>query len=228
MGIESCNRIVGAVGLVVTLALACLGDISPSQASPATTDGLPGRLADARAIRAEVSARAQLLPGVKLVISEPTTTDVVESFVLLSPDLLETRHVPAEHGVWYAIRPARAVCPYRRPRLSRPAADYLPRRIALELAVRTFVETDASVVAVSLPTPRFTAFIVTREELARDVDIPALAQSLCEGPMLAGSAPLRHSVDEFTRRRTFVFLGLEPGPNGGSSWGGMPRWPLGG
>ena len=226
-GIGSCIRIVVvAVGLAITLALACLGHISASQASPVASESVPGRLAHARAIRAEVNAQAQLVSGAKLAISEPTTTDVIESFVLLSQDLLETRYVPAARGVWYAICPARAVCPYPRPRVARPAADYLPRRLALELAVRTLVETDANVVGVSLPTPRVTAFIVTREELARDMDIAALAQSLREGPTLAVSASQRLSVDELTRPRTFVFLGLEPGANGGHSWGGIPRWPI--
>ena len=187
------------------------------QASPAWTESAPGRLVHARAIRAEVNARARLLPGVRLTISEPTTTAVVESFALLSQDLLETRYVPAERGIWYAICPARAVCPYPRPPLSRPAADYLPRRLALEPAVRTFVETDARVVAVSLPTPRFTTMIVTREDWEKRTSPPP--QSLREGPMLASSAPLRLSVDELTCPRTYVFLGLEPGANGGPSWG---------
>ncbi len=226
-GIPTRVRIVmAAAGVATTLALVCIGGVSASRASAATAESMPVRLAHARTIGADVNARARRLPGAKLAVSEPTPTDVVESFTLLSQNLLETRYISAEGGVWYEICPVKAACPYPAARHARPAADYLPRRLALELAVRTFAETDASVVGVSLPTPRFVAFIVTREELAREGDIAALSQSLRESSMLALSASERHLADELTRPRTYVFLGLEPGPNGGPSWGGIPRWPV--
>ena len=219
--------VMAAAGVATTLALVSFGGVSASRASAATAESMPVRLAHARTIRVDVNARARRLPGARLAISEPTPTDVVESFMLLSPDLLETRYVTAAGGIWYAICPAKAACPYPSRRHARPAADYLPRRLALELAVRTFVETDASVVGVALPTPTFVAFIVTRDELAREVDIAALSRSLREGAMLARSASERHLTDELTRPRTYVFLGLELEPNGGPSWGGIPRWPVG-
>jgi hypothetical protein len=111
--------------------------------------------------------------------------------------------------------------------LARPAADFAARRLALELALRTFVETSATVVAVSLPTPRFIAFVVEREELAREVNVRALATALSGDPARALSASLRATVDRVTRPRVFVAMGLEPAPNGRDFWAGIPRWPSG-
>jgi hypothetical protein len=148
----------------------------------------------------------------------------------------------ARGGVWYAICPERALCPYPAPWLARPASDHLVRQIALQLVLRTFLETDAPVVGVALPTPQFVALIVEREELARKVDLAAVARALGEQPLLDPTlsafalAPRAHGephpqaallrmVEELTRPRTYLFLGLEFGPTGGPSWAGMPYWP---
>jgi hypothetical protein len=167
----------------------------------------------------------QLLPGSRPTITEATTTDVIESFALLSGDLFARRFVSAEGGVWYAMCPPGGICPSPAPRLARPAASYLPRRLALELALRTLLETDATIVAVSLPTPRIVAVVVERDELAREVDLAALSRRLAGEPLLDPPAWLRRSVDELTRPRTYLYLGWEPGPSGGLSWAGAPRWP---
>ena len=151
--------------------------------------------------------------------------------------------MPAAGGVWYTICPDRALCPYPASRLSRPASDRLARRLALELALRTFLETDAPVVGVALPTPHFVAVILEREELARKVDMSALARALRQEPLLdrprvalakaldgdrptARPTALQRTVDELTRPRTYLFLDFEPGPHGPMSWGGMPCWPI--
>jgi hypothetical protein len=145
--------------------------------------------------------------------------------MLPTPDLLETRVLAADNGIYYAICPLRATCPYPARRFARPAADLVPRRLALELALRTFLETSADVVAVSLPTPRFIVFIVERAELAREVDLRGLASALGGDPSRALSALLEGIVDWVTRPRTFLSLGLEPTPSGRDSWAGLPCWP---
>ena len=130
----------------------------------------------------------------------------------------------ADNGIYYAICPLGANCPYPATRFALPAAHLVPRRLALELALRTFLETSADVVAVSLPTPRFIVFIVERAELARAVDLPALANALDSDPSRALSASLAGIVDRVTRPRTFLSFGLEPTPSGRDSWVGLPRW----
>jgi hypothetical protein len=185
----------------------------------------PRSLERAQTIRGQLDARYRFPPGRGLAITEATSTGVVESFTLLTLDLLETRFLPADNGIYYAICPVRATCPYPDRRFARPAADFASRRLALELALRTFLETSASVVAVALPTPRFTAFVVEREELARAVDLATLAKALVGDPSRAVSASLKEIVDRLTRPRVFLFVGLEPTPSGRTSWAGIPRWP---
>jgi hypothetical protein len=119
----------------------------------------------------------------------------------------------------------RATCPYPARRFARRAGDLGPRRLALELAVRTLLETTADVVAVGLPTQRFTAFIVERRELAREVDIRGLATALSGHPARTPSTSLQAIIDRVTLPRVFVCMGLEPTPSGRDSWAGIPRWP---
>lgn len=197
----------------------------PVAASPTASALDPTSLARAQTIRVQIGARYRVIPGAGLTVTEATSTGVLESFTLLTPDLLETRVLPADNGIYYAICSARATCPYPAPRYARPAADLVSRRLALELAVRTFLETSADVVAVSLPTPRFVAYIVVRDELARELDLPTLANALDGDPSRALSASLRAVVDRATRPRVFLAWGLEPTPSGRDSWIGVPRWP---
>ena len=187
----------------------------------------PASLARAQTIRAQVDARYRVSRRHGLAVTEASSTGVVESFALLTPDLLEMRVLPADNGIYYAICPVRATCPYPARRFARPAADLVPRRLALELALRTFLETSADVVAVSLPTPQFIAFIVERKELAREVDLPVLAKALRGDPARALSPSLERVVDRVTRPRVFRAMGLEPTANGGDSWAGIPLWPTG-
>ena len=213
------------VALVVS-AVAVGAGAENSGAAPATTsDPQLETLAHAREIRKEINARNRRVRAPWLAVTEATTTGVIESFTLLTPDLLEARTVPADHGIYFAICPARATCPYPARRFARPAADLPSRRLALELAVRTFLETSATVVAVSLPTPHFILFIVERDDLAREIDIPPLAKALGGDPVHAPAAWLRQIIDQVTRPRVFVVLGLEPTPGGRETLGAMPRWP---
>lgn len=211
--------VTGALFVIVTV---CAAAAAPASASPMLE---PRSLARARTIRAQLDARYRVLPGHGLAVTEATSTGVVESFALLTPDLLETRFLPADNGIWYAICPVRASCPYPARRFARTAADLVTRRLALELALRTFLETTANVVAVALPTPRFITFVVERKELVREVDVNALVKSLSGNPARTPSASLRAVIDQVTRPRVFVAMGLEPAPNGRDVWAGIPRWP---
>jgi hypothetical protein len=212
----------GTLGAIVAVCAAA------AHAAPAASTAFalePRSLARAQTIRGQLDARYRLLPGPGLAVTEASSTGVVESFALLTPDLLETRFLPAGNGIWYAICPVRATCPYPARRFARRAGDLGPRRLALELALRTLLETSADVVAVGLPTQRFTAFIVERGELAREVDIRALATALSGDPTRTPSTSLQVIIDRVTLPRVFVGMGLEPTPSGRDSWGGIPRWP---
>jgi hypothetical protein len=208
-----------AIGVVVAL----LATAVTAAADSATLN--PRALADAQTIRVEITKRYGAPFGRGLVVTEATSTGVLESFTLLSADLVEARTVAAGNGIYYAICPRHAKCPYPARRFARPAGDLLSRRLALELALRTFRETSAAVVAVSLPTPRFIVFVVERDDLARELDVTTAAEVLESNPACTPSASLERIVDRVTRPRVFVPLGLEPTSSGGSSWAGRPRWP---
>ena len=214
----------GIAAGVATIGFA-LAAVCSAGAAPSGTEATPARLVHASAIRADLNVKLERLPRKPLTVSAPTTTDVVESFVLLSGDLLESHYVPADRGLWYEICGVGAPCISPAPRYARAAADLLPRRLALELALRTFIETDAEVVAVSLPTTRLIAVVFVRAELERELDFLGLSRALSRAPLLDPPASLQRATDELTRPRTFLFLGIEPGLLGGPSWAGMPRWP---
>lgn len=183
----------------------------------------PRALSQARKIKAEVTAR--YVRGVKLAVTEASSTGVLESYLLLSRDYLDLRVVPADNGIHYAICPTHAICPYPGPRSARAPSAFAPRRQALELALRTFLETSASVVEVSLPTRDYVFFLVERDELAGAVDMDALRKVLSGNPRRAPAASLRKIVDDITRPRLFFPLGLEPTPSGRDALGAAPLWP---
>jgi hypothetical protein len=210
------------VGLVLLTAVVAT---STARASSTASELTPQSLRQAQTIRAELDARYRGPRRGALAVTEASSTGVVESFTLVTSDLLDTRVVPAENGIYYAVCPTGATCPYPARRLARPAADLGARRLALELAVRTFLETSVDVVAVSLPTPRFMVFIVERRELANEVDLAAVALALGHEPFQRLSASVQAVVDRVTRSRIFVAVGLEPTPSGRDTWLGLPRWP---
>jgi hypothetical protein len=193
--------------------------------SPKRAADMPNALAQARKIKAQVNARNRGAGGSKLAITEASSTGVIESFSLMTTGLDELRIVPADTGVYFAICPLRATCPNPARRSARPAAAFLPRRQALELALRTFVETSADLVAVSLPTRRFVLFIVQRQELEQEVDMVALAERLAHDPAIAGDGSLRESVDRLTLSRMFAPVSLEPTPTGRDTLTAIPVWP---
>ena len=203
--------------LIALALLTAVVATSTARASSTTSELTPQSLRQAQTIRAELDVRYRVPRRGGLAVTEASSTGVVESFTLVTSDLLETRVVPAGNGIYYAVCPAHASCPYPARRYARAAADPDARRLALELAVRTFLETSVDVVAVSLPTLRFMALIVERGE----VDLEAVARTLTSGP----PESVRTIVDRMTRPRIFVAAGLEPTPSGWDTWLGLPRWP---
>jgi len=189
-----------AVGTAAALPAPVSANLSPTQ---------PEALAHAREIRAEVDARYRRPHGAKLAVTEASRTGVVDSFTLFGNPLEEPRVVPAANGIYYATCPVRATCPYPG-RSARPATAFRPRRLALELALRTFLETSATVVVVSLPTPRFVLLIVERDELMAGVDTAALRNALSGDPAAAADSPLRRVVDQLTLPHLFLAWALAP------------------
>jgi hypothetical protein len=204
----------------VALVLTALAIPTASLAISGSASLDPVALKHARTIKKEVSAR--YVRGPKLAVTEASPTNTIEYYLLLTADFLGLRVVPAENGIHYAICPIGATCPYPGQRSARPPLAFAPRREALELAVRTFLETSATLVSIALPTRDYVFFIVERDELAREADLRGLARALSGNPTRAPAASLREIVDDITRPRLFVSLGLEPTPGGRQALGAVP------
>jgi hypothetical protein len=174
--------------------------------APATPRLQPEVIEQAGEIRAEVDARYRTAPGRKLAVTEASTTAVVDSLTLLTDPLNEPLEVRADNGVYFAICSARATCPYPARSASWPVTAFLPRRQALELAVRTFAETSATLVVVALPTRQPVWLVFERTSFLATVDAQALRGLLAGDPAIADAA-LRVVVDEVTLGRLFA-----PGP----------------
>ncbi len=170
----------------------------------------PEALTRALVIRAEVDARYRLVPGRKFAVTEASPTGVIDSFTLFASPLEMPRVVPADNGIYFAICPVRATCPYPGRRFARSPAAFMPRRAALELAVRTFLETSASLVVVSLPTSQFVLLVLERDDVMGEVDPYALRDALAGDPASAPGAGLRRIVDRLTLPRLFLPWGLVP------------------
>ena len=193
---------------LVTLAAAVATFPAPVSATASTL--APQTLARAAVIRVQISARYRLVPGRKLVVTEATTTGVVQTLTLVTDWLEAPRLVPADSGIYYAICSARAKCPYPGRSAAWPAAALLPRRQALELALRTFVETSASLVVVALPTVRPVWVVFERDVLA-EMGAPAVLDFLGSNPALT-DVRLQELVRRLTRPRLFLPLAILPPP----------------
>lgn len=196
--------------VLVTLATAGVGAIPAQSSSGSALE--PEALAHARQVRAAVTARYRLLPGRRLVVTEATSTGVVRSLTLITDWLEPWRVVPADNGIYFAICSARAKCPYPARTAAWPVEAFLPRRMALELALRTLLETSVNLVVVALPTARPVWVVVERDDLPASVDAPAVLDSLASNPA-ATDPPLRELVDRITRPRLFVPLPILPPPD---------------
>jgi hypothetical protein len=198
---------------LVVLAMLAAGAAAAVPAhSSATRAALePQALTRARAIRAEVSARYRHLPGRKLVVTEATTTGVVETLTLVT-DWLDPHVVPADNGIYFAICSLRARCPYPARSAAWRALAFLPRRQALELALRTFLETSVSLVVVALPTAEPVWVVFERDDLLSNIDGPTVLEQLASS-RASVQPPLRELVDQLTRPGLFVPLPILPPPD---------------
>ena len=198
--------IVVAVGLAPAVAL------SPASVSARPSALAPGALSHERSIRAEVNARYLRVPRRRLVVTEATTMGVVDSLTLLDPSQPQPlRVVPADNGIYFAICSTGARCPYPG-RSAWPARAFMPRREALELALRTFLETTVSLVVVELPTAEPVWLVFERDDLLRTIDAEAARGQLASDPAVADQ-PLRQLVERLTRPRLFVPLPVLPPPD---------------
>jgi hypothetical protein len=183
---------------------------TPGRSTVAAAALEPEALARAQSIRLELTARYQLRPGRRLVVTEATATGVV-STLTLATDWLEPRVVPADNGIYFAICSARARCPYPARSAAWSTAAVLPRRLALELALRAFAETSVTLVVVALPTAEPVWVVFERLDLLREDEASALLDrvAVCYAlePWL-----LPDVVDRLTRPRLFRPLPILPPP----------------
>jgi hypothetical protein len=180
----------------------------PASAAKSAPELHPQALVRAKAIRTNVNARYRRLPGRKLAVNEVTSMGVVDSVSLIVDPLEPPQVLPAENGIYFALCTVGARCPHPPRSAAWPATAFLPRRQALELAVRAFTQTAASLVVVALPTWSPTWVVFERDDLSAEIGAPLRAQ-LGADPRFA-DAGLRAAVDELTLGRTFVPLGIEP------------------
>jgi hypothetical protein len=199
------------VVVLATLVAGAVGAI-PAQSSSSKLALEAEALTRARVIRAEVTARYRHAPGRKLAVTEATPTGVVESITLITDWLEQGRVVPADNGIYFAICSAHANCPYPAPSAAWRLGAARPRRMALELAVRTLLKTSVNLVIVALPTARPTWIVVERDDLLASVQVPAVLDRISSNPALI-DASIRELVDRLTRPRLFLPLPILPPPD---------------
>jgi len=183
----------------------------PAHSSATASALAPEALTRARVIRTEINARYRLMPGRQLVVTEATSTGVVQSFTLVTDWLEPPRVVPADNGIYFAICSARAKCPYPARSAAWPAVAFLPRRQALELALRTFMETSVSLVVVALPTAKPVWVVFERDDLLANIDAPALLDQFANPPA-AADTEFRELIGRLTRSHLFLPLPILPPP----------------
>jgi hypothetical protein len=194
----------------VVLALGAAAAVPAHSSTTATPAPTPAALTRAQAIRADVNARYRLLPGRKLVVTRATSTGGGASMlVLMTADWLEGRIVPMDNGIFFDTCSARATCPYPVRRAAWPVAAFVPRRQALELALRTLLETSVSLVVVSLPTPHPVWVVFERDVLLANIDAPAVLDRLASSPAIV-DLPLRELVVRLTRPRLIAPVAMGP------------------
>jgi hypothetical protein len=168
--------------------------------SSAISPALTPALSHAQEIRAEVTARYRPLPGRRLVVTAATSTGGASTLALVTSDGLEGRIVPTDNGIHFDTCSLRAICPYPARWAAWRVAAFMPRRQALELALRTFMETTASLVVVALPTAQPVWAVFERDDLLAHVDAPDLLDRLASSPAV-DDRPVRKLVGELTRPR---------------------------
>jgi hypothetical protein len=191
----------------VVLAIATAG-AAPERSSALGWSLPPAAVTRAQAIGAEVTARYRSPSGRTLVVTEATGTQGSLLF-LWDKDRLAGRVVPLADGVYFSICSAHASCPYPARRAAWRVAAVTPRRQALELALRTLLETTANLVVVSLPTAQPVWAVFERDDLLRTIDAEALLDRLGARPTVTMPL-LRGLVDRLTRPRLFAPAAVGP------------------
>lgn len=192
--------------LFVRLAVATLGALVLAATAQGRRSNASESIADARVIAAQVDAR---FPGLR--VTEASSTAVIDSLTLIDWTV-DPRVVSTAEGVYYAVCPVRATCPYPG-RKARTLSALSPRRVALELAARTFAETSADLVVVSLPTPRFVLLVLERHE----IDADAIVRTLEADAQAEDAETLRAVVDDVTLRSLFEGVALATDANGATT-----------
>ncbi|MFN2472017.1 MAG: hypothetical protein ABR583_13725 [Gaiellaceae bacterium] len=198
---------------LVVLTVVALAFATAAEAVPTGRPLDRQALSRAAAIGVEVTARYRSAAGRKLAVTEVTTTGVVASFTLIDNWLDAPRVVPAENGIYFAICSRQRVCPYRARGIAWQPAAFLPRRQALELALRVFSETSANLVVVSLPTSRLVWIVFERDDVLSGIESASVQSRLSGRPRFAVPS-VRRLVLELTRPRLYLPLPILPPPPG--------------
>jgi hypothetical protein len=194
-------------GGVVVLYAACAATVLAGAAS-ARPEPFP--VEQAAAIRADVTTRYASVHG--LVVTEASSTAAVGSLTLWSADGTSAREVPTAGGIYYALCPIRATCPFPSRTRARPITALGPRLAALELAMRSFAETTADPVVVALPTRRWVLLVLERSELAA-IAAPAELHGGAD-PRVLPTRAVRAAVDELTLHHLYTPFALDIGSDG--------------
>jgi hypothetical protein len=199
--------------LLCAAATATTGSAAAPASRPSTEATASTTLARAATIRAQTNARFRKLPGRYPVVTEATTTGVVDSLTLIGGSAGDGRVVPAENGIYFALCPTAAPCALGSNRRSWQPTAFVPRRLGVELALRTFLESAADVVVVSLPTGEPVWLVFERADLLDGIDPSAVSRQL-RGRPVSDDTPFRKLILERTRPRLFVPLPVLPPPPG--------------
>ena len=154
----------------------------PAQASPTSLGARAQGARRAQAIRAQLDARYRALPGRGLAVTEATLHR--RRRVVHAPDAGPARATLRPRGRQRRLLrdlPGAGDLPVPGTRFARPAADLVTRRLALELALRTFLQTLPMSSPSRFPPPA-SPLCRRADELAREVDLPALAKALDGDP----------------------------------------------
>ena len=162
----------------------------------------------ATGIAREVERRYRLPDGRALRVAEVTSTLPVASIEVVARDAGQ-RSIATDNGIFFELcgRGTVSHCALQR-RGGTGASALLARSQALELALRTFRDTRAAVVVVSLPqSATREAWLVFERASLRAVDTPVLLRHLHAGEPGA-SLSLARRVDSLTLGRLFTPAGL--------------------
>ena len=146
----------------------------------------------AKGIAREVESSYRPAAGTRFHVTDVSLTLVVATVELGASASQPARSIPADDGVHFAVCPAgTAMCAAPGRGVSRRAFS-AAGRVGLELVLRTFLETQATLVVVSLPRADGwpPAALVVERSFLRGIDADALLRQLDEGAS-AGDRPDR-------------------------------------